>query len=896
MTPSSRRCSRHSQPSVRTSSEQFVTIVAEPGLGKSRLVRELRRRVESDVPHTVWRQGRCLPYGDGVAFWALGEIVKSHAGILETDDQPTLARKLDAALVEPDVELRAWMRNRLAPLVGLRTDVGPPSQEEAFAAWRRFLGTLTADAPAVLVVEDLHWADEAMVAFLLELVDQPGAHPILIVVTARPAIAERHPAWLDRAPASTVVQLVSLDDTAIAGLIGAALGDAPPDLLRTVLERAAGSPLYAEQLAALVRERGVSAADTTLDERDIPPTIQALLAARIDALPRELKPALLDASVIGKVFWSGAVAALENRDRATVEPALSELEQRELTRSKHPSSMVDEFEYGFWHALLREVAYSFLPRAARLAKHRAAAAWITAKAGDALGDLAEIVVDHLRRAVELAEAVGAADELPTIRSDLADGLLAAAAHARRVEPGRAVGYLRSALEVLAEDDFRRGTTLGALGRALLNSSDYPGAAATLREAQMGLGKLGEQVAAAELAVPLSTVLKLSGHNTDATLVREQARPVLEANPGPGLVALLAAEATATDEADVAIARADAALTLAKGLGLPEPPLAWMARGLSLLELGHRSGELEIRRGIDLARVSGDLRQALSGFAKLAWILTEYASMGEALAVYDEGLVFAGDHGLDDLDLRANRLDALEFAGRHDDVLEEVRALKARAASRDNAYAAVWCDMEVAAIRMMRGEAVEDPEGLVQAARNVGFPRTGFVQWVARAAIERDDPARARQLIADALDALPEGGTVFGAVENVVMAVDLSDLDLARRIISRTVPPGPTGRGYLSMLARAILAEAEGDASAAHADFAEAAAYFTARGWVWYRANALAGAGRSLVALGQVATGLESLAAARGVAETLRAAPLIARIDDFVAGVSMPAGGRDAARA
>ena len=298
---------------------------------------------------------------------------------------------------------------------GSETDVEPPSQEEAFAAWRRFLGSLAADGPAVLVVEDLHWADAAMVAFLLDLADEPVARPVLVVVTARPAIAERHPVWLDRASPSSVVQLVSLDDVAIAGLIGATLTGASPELLQTVLERAAGSPLYAEQLAALVRERGLTAADASLDERVIPPTIQALLAARIDALPRDLKPTLLDASVIGKVFWSGAVAALENRERLAIEPALTDLERRELTRSKHPSSMADETEYGFWHALLREVAYSFLPRAARLAKHRAAAAWITAKAGGALGDLAEIVVDHLRRAEELADATGAADELTAIR-------------------------------------------------------------------------------------------------------------------------------------------------------------------------------------------------------------------------------------------------------------------------------------------------------------------------------------------------------------------------------------------------------------------------------------------------------------------------------------------------
>ena len=583
-------------------------------------------------------------------------------------------------------------------------------------------------------------------------------------------------------------------------MIGATLTGASPDLLRTVLERAAGSPLYAEQLAALVRDRGLLANDATLDERVIPPTIQALLAARIDALPRELKPALLDASVIGKVFWSGAVAAMENLDRSTIEPALSDLERRELTRSQHPSTMADEAEYGFWHALLREVAYSLLPRAARLAKHRSAAAWITAKAGGALGDLSEIVVDHLRRAEELADATGAADELTAIRSDLAEALLGAASHARRVEPGRAVGYLTSALTMLAEDDRRRGTTLGALGRAQLDASDYPAAVATLQEAQAWLAGRGELLVAAELAIPLGVALRMSGDSTAATAVREAARPVLEAHPGKGLVALLEADAASHGDADRTVAQADAALELAARLGLPEAAHARIIRGLALLERGNRSGEGEIRRGIEAARVAGDLRQALQGFTQLAWAFTEYATVDDALAIYEEGLAFARDHGLEDIDLRANRLDAFEYAGRHDDVLQEVQDLKARAAQRGDAYATTWCDMEVAAVRMIRGESIEDPEGLVEAVRGVGFPPTGFVFYVARAAMDRADPETARRLISDALDAIPVGGSVYSVIENMAVALDLGDLELGHRILDRAVPPGPTGRGYLSMLA------------------------------------------------------------------------------------------------
>jgi predicted ATPase len=181
--------------------------------------------------HATWHKGRCLPYGEGISFWALGEIVKSQAGILETDDQPTLSAKLDAAISEPDPSTQAWIRERLAPLVGLHTDAAPPPQEEAFSAWTRFATSLAADGPAVLVFEDLHWADPALVSFLIQLADNPAPVPLLLVVTARPEVSDRHPEWLARAGRSTVVQLVSLDDAAIRSLVEETVADASEMLI-----------------------------------------------------------------------------------------------------------------------------------------------------------------------------------------------------------------------------------------------------------------------------------------------------------------------------------------------------------------------------------------------------------------------------------------------------------------------------------------------------------------------------------------------------------------------------------------------------------------------------------------------------------------------------------------
>ncbi len=190
-----------------TPSVEVVTIVADPGIGKSRLVRELSRHVDGLPDLVTWRSGRCLPYGDGIGFWALAEIVAAHAGILETDDQPTLSAKLDAVLTEPDVNLRAWMKDRLGPLVGLSVAASSPQEDETFAAWRRFLEGIAHAGPLVLIVEDLHWADEAFVRFLVHLAGNSTGLPLMLVVTARPEIEDRHPSWLARARRSTVLSL-----------------------------------------------------------------------------------------------------------------------------------------------------------------------------------------------------------------------------------------------------------------------------------------------------------------------------------------------------------------------------------------------------------------------------------------------------------------------------------------------------------------------------------------------------------------------------------------------------------------------------------------------------------------------------------------------------------------
>ena len=178
------------EKTVASSSVQLVTVVGEPGLGKSRIVAELFGYIDERPELVTWRQGRCLPYGEGITFWALGEIVKAHAGILESDDPATATAKLDVVL--PEGEERAWFRQRLLPLLGIGASTSA-EREELFAAWRRFLEHLAEADPTVLVFEDMHWADDALLAFLEHLAGRAEGVPLLIVCTARPELYERHP-------------------------------------------------------------------------------------------------------------------------------------------------------------------------------------------------------------------------------------------------------------------------------------------------------------------------------------------------------------------------------------------------------------------------------------------------------------------------------------------------------------------------------------------------------------------------------------------------------------------------------------------------------------------------------------------------------------------------------
>ncbi len=493
---------------------QLVTLVGVPGIGKSRLVQELWRVVDRDEELISWRQGRSLSYGDGVAFWALGEMVKAQAGILESDSADVASTKLARSVEDllADDNERAWVERHLRPLVGLGADVTGRADEqrtEAAAAWLRFLEAIAEQGPALLVFEDLHWADDGLLDFVDALVDRASGVPLLVVCTARPELLERRPGWGGGKRNAQTVSLPSLSDEDTAHLLQALLERSvlSAGAQSALLRNAGGVPLFAEEFARML---GTGAGADT-----VPQTLQGIVAARIDGLPDDEKRLLHTAAVLGKVFWTDGLATMSDEESWSLEPRLLSLERKEFVRRERQSAVEGARQYAFVHALVRDTAYSQIPRADRSREHRRAAEWIASLPGDRSEDRAEVLAHHLGSAIEYGTAAG----LPVddLRPAAAKALHEAGDRAWALAaPREAARFYRAALAVgtIGEPDPH---LLFALGRSLVYAENA--GEDELEQAVEGLLAAGDVSTAAEALVALHEVRWLAGTTGTALLER-----------------------------------------------------------------------------------------------------------------------------------------------------------------------------------------------------------------------------------------------------------------------------------------------------------------------------------------------------------------------------------------
>jgi class 3 adenylate cyclase/tetratricopeptide (TPR) repeat protein len=839
--------------SAQQRSCQLVTIVGEPGVGKTRLATELFHYLDDRPGLVRWRQGRCLPYGERIAFWALGEIVKAECGILESDSPDEADAKLARALPADDPD-SAWLHARLQPLVGAGGE--PTSQEESFTAWRRCLESWAEARETILVFEDLHWADAALLSFLEHLADWSEGVPLLVLCTARPELYEQHPTFAAGLRNATTINLAPLSDRETAQLIAILLERAvlPAETQQQLLERAGGNPLYAEEFVRLLSDRG------RLDEDvEVPDSVQALIAARLDTLSPERKSLLQDAAVLGKVFWAGALVAMGAREPRDVEHALHELSRKELVRPARRSSMEAEQEYMFWHLLVRDVCYGQIPRATRAARHRAAAGWIEEKAGERAEDLADVLAHHYLSALELARAAGQPAETQELEERAIRYLALAGERALGLDVASAEQNLAKALE-LAPAGPERASLLERWARAAQQQVRLKEAKDALEEALALHRERGESVAAGRTLTALANVLGRLGDPRHEEAITE-ALALLEAQPpGPELVAAHAQRASrrfvgsAYPEASAA---AERALSLAAELGLPEQARALGYRGGARAYLGEREGLNDMRRALSLALEHGQGRDAAVLHNNLVIVTWQYEGPQAALTACREGIDFCERRGITEMALGIAAM-ATTFRAQLGETEQALTEAGPVAERMEAAGDIVFTEPRSLELRLLaeRGAHEHAPptDELVGKARESGEPQLCALAFAAaaRLALAQARTQEAKALLVEleqiaGIRVDPYYASVLPGVVRTALA--LGDAELAARLVDGVNAATPLFEHALGAC-RAQLAEAAGERAEATAVYAEAAERWREFGNVPERAYALLGHGRCLAALGK----------------------------------------------
>jgi class 3 adenylate cyclase/tetratricopeptide (TPR) repeat protein len=515
----------------------LFTVLGVPGVGKSRLIREATTRLAAEGWSIV--RGRCLPYGEGITYWPVAEMLRELVGIAADSTSEESLAQLTAASPDADVA------DRLARIIGAPEPTqGAVESADREIAWgfRRLVEhVIESRGPLVLVFEDIHWAEPALLDLIEYLVTWTRDAPLLVVASSRPELLDGRPAWGSGRMEASRIHLEPLTEEESRSLLGALLtvDDLPAELRQRILDRAEGNPLYVEEVVRMLIEEGIverrgdrwHARAEAADVR-VPDSIEALIRARLDTLPSGERGTLQAASVVGRIFQRSAVAAIApSTSSAPLQQYLEDAILRDLiTEERAP----DEPTFRFRHILIRDVAYATLPKARRAELHRAVADWLHSWAGDRISEFAEIEAYHLEQAVRLRREIEGGDFDPAERDRAVAALDASARRALAREDGRATRmFAERALALEPEAGSSRLEMQSMLAEALSRLNEFRLAAEIAAKLEVDAAAAGRKdlQGRAILVKARGIWLRLEGSDSTAAMAEtERARVLLaEAN-------------------------------------------------------------------------------------------------------------------------------------------------------------------------------------------------------------------------------------------------------------------------------------------------------------------------------------------------------------------------------
>jgi predicted ATPase/class 3 adenylate cyclase len=872
---------------------QLVSVVGIAGIGKSRLSWEFEKYQDGLAEEAWWHRGRCLSYGEGVAYWALAEMVRMRCRIAE-DEKPSSAReKLRATLAEylPDPDERARVEPRLAHLLGLEEGVAG-DQENLFSAWRVLFERLAEIGPVVLVFEDMQWADAGLLAFLDYLLDWSRNHPIFVLALARPDLAERHPTWTAGKRAVTSLYLEPLSAQAMEELLSGLVPGLPEDLRARILDRAEGVPLYAVETVRMLLDRGLLVQDGnvfrptgSVETLEVPETLHALVAARLDGLTPEERRLVQDGSVLGKTFTMHGLSALTGLSADDLEPLLASLLRKEVLSIQADPRSPERGQYSFLQDIVRHVAYETISKRDRKEKHLAAARHLSSVWSAEEDEIVEVVAAHYLDAYHAAPEAPDADEIrDTARAMLVRAAERAASLGANAEAQRA---FERALELTekppdqAELHERAGITAAAGART-------EPAAAHFERAMELFEAGGASHEAARVSARLAEIMWDRGRLEDGLESMDRALGALSLEKPDADLAALAAQVGRfmyfAGQTELALQRIETALDIAEGLALPEVlSQALNTKGIIFRARGrHYEGDSLLRIALDIALDHDKPSAAMRAYYNLADNTSQSDRNAEAAELVRDGLALARRVGNRYWEMAFLGLSYPLFAlGDWDEVLARQNELSGEDWLQSRlAFATLLT--AVVPVKVHRGrldEAVHDVDRLAELESSADVQERAQHHCAkAKLLFAQGETSEALRFAESALEGRSSMGIAYEAVKEAFVvalecALALSDLDRAEDWLAlvEELPPGhsPQFLQAHSSRFRALLAARRADSERSDELFKGAAALFRELAVPFYLAVSRLEHGEWLVAESRAAEAEPLLAEAREIFELAR---------------------------